>query len=166
MFRSQLFRCLVISTLALGISVSPASAQGGGGNVMPANAQPHGYSLEDMAAAMAYFDTSYNDTFYYPDTPFQILFTSDTNTFTVKAGTPFFVPVFWIDDSPPVYGDFPDDEDDIPAYLFERHQLGAHHLQIVVDGKVTTLGPSYAVGAHAPRLLDGGGSTSFKSERS
>ena len=62
------------------------------------------------------------------------------------------------DDSPPILGDFPNDEEDIADYVFGRDQLGAHDLQILVDGKATTLGSRYAVGVHAPGLLDGGGS--------
>lgn len=158
MFCANRFRSLAIAILALGASVSAASAQGNGGEVLPPSKTPLGYSLEDMAREMAYFDTSYNDLGYYPDTPFQILYTSDTNTFTVKAGTPLFVPVAWFDDSPPVIGDFPDDEDDIAGYVFGRHQIGCHEMQIVVDGKTTTLGAEYAAGTHVPNLLDGGGS--------
>ena len=158
MFRARMLRCLAIAILTLVAAFSATSAEGGGGKVMPANATPAGYSLEDMAEAMAYFVTSGNNLTYYPDTPFQILYISDTNTFTVKPGTRFFVPVAYIDDSPPILGDFPDDEDDIPNYVFGRDQLGAHHLQIVVDGKATTLGAQNAAGAHTPGLLDGGGS--------
>ncbi|HEV3448285.1 MAG TPA: hypothetical protein VG099_26845, partial [Gemmataceae bacterium] len=69
----------------------------------------------------------------------------------------FFVPIFWVDDSYPIIGDFPDDEDDIPDYIFGRDQLGAHDLQIVVDGKATTLDADYAAGATLPNLLDGNG---------
>src|SRR5262249_19044329 len=49
-------------------------------------------------------------------------------------------------------------EDDIPDYVFGGTQLGGRDLAIVVDGKVTRLGPAYAAGVHAPGLLDGGGS--------
>ena len=45
-----------------------------GGNVLPPRATPHGYSLDDMASALALFDTSGNDLQFYPKTPFQILF--------------------------------------------------------------------------------------------
>jgi hypothetical protein len=158
MFRAPLFRWSAIATLALVVAFPATSSARDGGEVLPATATPLGYSLQDMAAALAYFDTSGNDPDYYPDTPFQILAISDTNTFAVKPGTPFFVPVAFIDDSPPVLGEFPDDEADIADYVFGRDQLGAHGLQIEVDGRVTTLGPRYAVGVHAPGLLDGGGS--------
>jgi hypothetical protein len=152
--KQSLFSMATLVVLLCGAGLVVA----GGGNVQPATASPAGYSLEDMAEAMAYFSTSGNDLDFYPNTPFQILYTSDTNTFTVRTGTKFFVPVLYIDDSPPILGDFPDDEDDIPAYVFGRDQLGGHDFQIIVDGKATTLGPAYAAGAHAPGLLDGGGS--------
>ena len=163
MFRANWIRCLFFSTLTLATAFPALSTDKGGGNVMPPTATPSGYSLEDMAEALAYFDTSGNDRHFYPDTPFQILYADwskpgGANTFTVKAGTRFFVPVTFIDDSPPILGDFPDDADDIADYVFDRDQLGGHHLQIVVDGKTTTLGREYAVGTHAPGLLDGGGS--------
>ena len=123
-------------------------------------------ALRGIAAGFfleCYFNTSGNNFDYYPATPFQILYADwsmpgGANTFTVKTGTRFFVPVTFIDDSPPILGNFPDDEDDIGDYVFARNQLGAHDLQIVVDGKTTTLGRSYAAGVHAPGLFDGGGS--------
>jgi hypothetical protein len=149
-----LFSVASLAVLLCGAGVVAA----GGGKVLPATTTPAGYSLEDMAEEMAYFSTSGNDLCFYPDTPFQILYISDTNTFCVKTGTRFFVPVFFVDDSPPILGDFPDDEDDIPAYVFGRDELGGHDFQIIVDGAATTLGPAYAAGAHAPGLLDGGGS--------
>jgi len=62
-------------------------AAAGGGAVLPATARPSGYTLEDMAEELAYFSTSGNDLTYYPDTPFQILYTGPTNTFSVPTGT-------------------------------------------------------------------------------
>jgi len=152
---------LGLAAVAL-LLAGPARARAGGGKVLPATATPLGYSLQDMAEAMAYFNTSYNDLDFYPDTPFQILYLADpntdtTNTFTVNTGTKFFVPVFWVDDSMPIIGDFPDDKDDIAHYVFGRKQLGAHDLEIVVDGEATTLGAAYAAGATLPFLLDGDG---------
>ena len=81
----------------------------GGGAILPATARPSGYTLEDMAEELAYFSTSGNDLTYYPHTPFQILYTGPTNNFTAPAGTRFFVPILFIDDSPPVLGNFPMD---------------------------------------------------------
>jgi len=150
--------------LALAATTLIASGAGltacvNGGVVLPPTATPSGFSLDDMAAEMALFSTSGNDLLYYPDTPFQILYTSATNTFTVPAGTTFFVPVFFVDDSPPVLGTFPDDADDIAAYVFGADQLGGYDMQIVVDGTATTLGPAYLGSAtvDGAGLLDGGG---------
>ena len=152
------------SLLVLAVSILVAggtrlTAGGGGGPVLPASATPSGYSLEDMAAELALFSTSGNDLKHYPETPFQILYISDTNTFTVPAGTRFFVPVFFVDDSPPILGTFPDDVDDIAAYVFGADQLGGYDMQIVVDGEATTLGPAYLGSTHVggAGLLDGGG---------
>ena len=152
------------SLLVLAVSIVVAGgtsliAGGDGGIVLPASATPSGYSLEDMAAELALFSTSGNDLKHYPETPFQILYISDTNTFTVPAGTRFFVPVFFVDDSPPILGTFPDDVDDIAAYVFGADQLGGYDMQIVVDGEATTLGPAYLGSTHVggAGLLDGGG---------
>ena len=135
------------------------TAGGDGGPVLPASATPSDFSLDDMAAELALFSSSGNDLAHYPDTPFQILYISDTNTFTVPAGTRFFVPVFFVDDSPPILGTFPDDVDDIAAYVFGADQLGGYDMQIVVDGTATTLGPAYLGSTHVggAGLLDGGG---------
>ena len=142
----------------LGGSTSQAQ-QPRGGRVLPPTATPAGYSLADMAEELAYFDTSGNNLLYYPNIPFQVLYVSPTNTFTVTAGTMFFVPVAFTDDSPPILGDFPEDEDDVEEYVFSEEQLGAHDLEIVVDGRVTSIGPEYVAGpVFAPGLLDGGGS--------
>jgi hypothetical protein len=161
--------------VAPGLVLAPRSAfADGGGNVQPPKAKPHGYSLTDMASAIALFSTSGNSSQYYPDTPFQILaedastivITSSgggivvtaTNSFSVPSGTPFFVPVFYTDDSPVVVGTFPADASTAPGYVFDESQNGAHDLEIIVDGESTTLGRDYVAGpvVTAP-LLDGGG---------
>jgi hypothetical protein len=155
--RKRFLLALAVSTLIAGGAGLAACV--GGGVVLPATATPSDYTLDDMAAEMALFSTSGNDLHYYPDTPFQILYTSATNTFTVPAGTRFFVPVFFVDDSPPVLGNFPDDADDIADYVFGADQLGGYDMQIVVDGTATTLGPAYLGSAYVggTGLLDGGG---------
>jgi hypothetical protein len=152
-------RLLLSAALSLGLTTRPAYA--GGGEVLPPTAQPSDYSLVDMAGALAYFSTSGNDLTYYPNTPFQVLYVNPqtgTNTFTVKAGTMFFVPVAFIDDSPPILGDFPTDASEVEDYVFSEEQLGAHDLAIVVDGQATSIGPEYVAGpVFALDLLDGGG---------
>jgi hypothetical protein len=93
----------------------------------------------------------------------QVLFTptdGDSNAFTVGQGKMFYVPLLYIDDSPPILGDFPDDLNDrseLEAYVFGSEQMGIDLLQIIVDGEVTDLGPEYVVGVTTPPLPDGGG---------
>ena len=154
-------RCIIAAALALVCVASAGAGRGsgrGGGNVLPPSAKPSGYSLADMAEALAYFSTSGNDPQFYPDTPFQVLHISDTNAFTVRPGTRFFVPVLYVDDSPPILGDFPADAEDAAAYVLGEDQLGAQ-FEIEVDGRVTPLGDEYVAGpVLTPGLKDGGGS--------
>jgi hypothetical protein len=151
-----------------------------GGTVLPATARPHGYSLEDATKALALFTTSGNDTQYLPpktEFPFQVLYddpntrtftqieingrngilATSSNHFTVASGTPFFVPLWNADDSPPVVGDFPKDASGATDYFFNSKQLGATGFQIIVDGKSTPIGPSYVAFATTAPLPDGGG---------
>src|SRR5215216_4294848 len=60
---------LLVSLVTLGASPSHA----GPGKVLPPKAHPHGYSLDDMASAVANFSINGNDPAFYPDTPFQII---------------------------------------------------------------------------------------------
>jgi len=148
---------LGVAAVAL-LLAGPAWAQAAGGKVLPATATPSGYSLEDMALELAYFDTSGNDLDYYPDTPFQILYASETNTFTVRTGTRFFVPIFTLDDSYPIIGDFPANADDAAEYVFGATQVGASDVEIQVDDVVTEIGREYVAGpVYAPGLLDPNG---------
>jgi hypothetical protein len=94
--------------------------------------------------------------------PFQILYTSTTNpsnTFHVQPGTMLYVPIVFSDNAPPILGDFPDvnDPEAVSDYYFNPEQLGAEFIEIVVDGKVTSLGPAYAVGADPETSLPDGG---------
>jgi hypothetical protein len=135
-----------------------------GGKVLPPTAKPRGYSLQEMAAATAVFNTSLEggrneDT--EPPVPFQILYTSDTNptnTFTVRPGTMLYVPILFSDNSAPILGDFPDvnDQEAVADYFFNPEQLGAEFIEVEVDGQVTTIGPEYVVGAETPGLPTGG----------
>jgi hypothetical protein len=150
------------------------SLNGRGGEVLPAAAPSHGFSLTDMAGATALFNTSGNNLSLYPQTPFQILYVdpttetfsfvngglvvTGTNQFTVAAGTPFYVPVAFADDSPPILGTFPTDPSTVANYLFAHDQVGMTNLRIVVDGRVTPIGSAFAAGpVQTPPLLDGGG---------
>jgi hypothetical protein len=158
-----------------------ADTEDQGGHVLPASAKPYGYSLDDMAQAMALFQTS-GEVSYYPTTPFQILFTGPNstsstsnvvcadrgqgtlfvaeNTFPVTVGVTFFVPLFQVDDSPPVLGVFPTQKSQAADYFFGPTQFGGRDTEIIVDGRSTAVGADFLGGPITqinPALLDGGG---------
>src|SRR5262249_58282823 len=128
-------------------AAASAAQDGRGGEVLPAAARPHGFSLTDMARATALFNTSGNDLSQYPQTPFQILYVdpttqtftfvngglvvTGTNQFTVAAGTPFYVPVASVDDSPPVLGTFPPDPRAGANCVFAPDPVGIKELPVV-----------------------------------
>lgn len=170
--------------VAIAVLASLALA-GGGGNVMPPTARPHGYSLNDMTLKMALFQTSGNNPAYYPQTPFQVLYMnfmavppthsdiscpapnggtgdlySGANSFVVRSGTPFFVPLWSIDDSPPVLPPFPYDVSLAGHYFFDSSSVGGRDFEVIVDGQSTKLVEANVGWAMTPidqPLLDGGG---------
>jgi hypothetical protein len=173
--RGQDLSLLALWDTATGQAAASAARGGRGGQVLPAAARSHGLSLTDMAGATALFNTSGNDLSQYPRTPFQILYVdratqtfspvdgglvvTGTNQFTVAAGTPFYVPVAFIDDSPPILGTFPTGPSAVANYVFAQDQVGTKDLRVIVDGRVTPIGSAYAAGpVQTPPLLDGGGS--------
>ena len=154
---------LVATLLAIVLAATLALADGGG-NVMPATAKPHGYSLDDMTVKMAPFQTSGNNMAFYPKTPFQILYMAafnppvsfscpdnkgvgilfqGTNSFMVTSGTPFFVPLWAADDSPPVLPPFPIHASMAGDYFFDPALVGARDTVVIVDGQTTTLDKDY-----------------------
>ena len=142
--------------VSLAMAVGAPSASAGPGDVLPPTATPLGWSLDEMASAVANFSISGNDPAYYPDTPFQIIYRHPGNAFTVKSGTYFYVNVVFFDDSPPIIGDWPADKSGAADYVFGRDQLGGHDLAIEVDGKVTSLDePGYIALADTPTSPDG-----------
>jgi hypothetical protein len=157
---------IILVLLSLSTTAAAAGSMSGaspihGGEVVPVVGKPKGYSLADAAAATAYFNTGART----PDTipgnfPFQILYiTPDySNTFSVETGTMLYVPVIYSDDLDAAYWPFPDVTDPaaVMAYYFDPQQLGAEYFQIVVDGKVSELGPEYAAGTTTQGLADGG----------
>lgn len=153
--KQRSFFMLVVICFSMVLSAGSVSA--GSGNVLPPTAKPHGYTLGKMAVALANFNVSGNDLTYYPDTPFQILYAdfskpNGENTFTVRLGTEFFVPIFAVTDSPPVIGDYPSTAGQAAAYIFDQVQIGGHDFSITVDGQVTRIGPPYVAG---PEVVDG-----------
>ena len=174
-FRNSRRILLAMIVIASGLALAARAAfDNDGGEVLPAWAKPHGYSLTDMASAIALFTTSGNSATYYPNTPFQILaedtstiavtplngglVVTGSNSFTVDSRTPFFVPATYYDDSPPIAGNFPANAHGAVAYVFGQEQQGTRDVEIIVDGKSTCLGPDYVAGpVLTATLLDGGG---------
>jgi hypothetical protein len=156
-------RLVALVILAAALAAARLAIAGGGGNVMPAQAHQRGYSLADLAEATAAFNVGSRDPAGLPRIPFQVLFTptnGDSNMFVVAPGTMFYAPLLYIDDSPPIVGNFPPNLNDraaLEAYVFGPDQIGVDLLQVIVDGKLTNLGPEYVVGVTTPPLPDGGG---------
>ena len=157
---------LLIGALALLIAeqvwpMSPrafaASGPLAGGTVVPARAEPSGYSLDDAAAALAKFSDSGNDPMLLPSTPFQVIYDNGSDAFNVKAGTRLFVPILSINDSPPEIGIYPSDKSGLAFYYFDPSQIGIETAQIEVDGNVTDIGADY-IGAAFDVALPNGGS--------
>jgi hypothetical protein len=162
---------VAIGSLVCAVAAPVASAAPG--QVLPATARPHGWSLTDMTKALASFTASGN-TEPLPVTPFQVLYVkpgdgsfdfdgvgfvaTGASSFDVRPGTTFFVPMQNADDSPPVVGAFPATEQGAVFYFFDQSQAGGRGFTIDVDGTTTAIGPSYLSGpvTVAP-LPDGGG---------
>jgi hypothetical protein len=165
---------LIVVNAAVSSLTANSALATAGGTVLPATARPHGWSLDRMTGALAMFNTSGNNPSYYPNTPFQVLYvdpstaqsvpvdgglsTSGSNTFRVPPGTPYFVPLFFVDDSPPVLGTWPATHAEAIGYFFDASQYGAQGFEITVDGQTTPIGSAYLAGpVQTAPLLDGGG---------
>src|SRR4030095_16397795 len=88
--------------------------------------------------------------------PFQILYVPEDGnlTFDVRPGTMFYLPLVFSDSTDGAFWPFPDvtDPEAVSDYYFDPDQLGAETLDVVVDGRVTSLGAEYGVGAVTPGL--------------
>jgi hypothetical protein len=179
--KSSLVGAFGLAFLMVGVPIPPALgfSDAGGGHVLPAGARPLGYTLTDMARKLALFNASGEDLQYYPKTPFQILFVTtspgivpiacpyggsgikfiNASSFNVPPGTHFFVPLWSVDDSPPIVGTFPESASQAGNYFFSLSQVGARNFEIIIDGKTTPIGPDYVAGpVLSPKPLpDGGG---------
>lgn len=151
----SLVTCLGLCLLTAALAV--AARQPRGGKVLPPEATPHGWSLDDMAAAVANFSISGNDEAYHPDTPFQIIYRkgnlqdpAGANTFVVKPGTFLYLKFFFIDDAAPVIGDWPVDKGEAADYVFGPAQLGGHDLEVEVDSNVYSLDDPGYIGGPVP----------------
>jgi hypothetical protein len=137
-----------------------ASAVADDGNVLPAHAEPHGYSLLKIAKLTAVYNTGQMTgnplTPKPPKVPFHILVANAT----VSADTMFYLPVYVADDSGSAPAGFPKNVDNQRADGAFLDQLvynlyGVTALIVQVDGKTTTLSPEYVVGTKTRPLLDG-----------
>jgi hypothetical protein len=158
--KSSGFFCSVVSMLVFAVIPPTEVFARHGGHVLPAIAHPDGYSLEQMIPKMALFESSLDPSQFSQDTPFEILRVggSPPNTFVTYAGTMFYVPLFSVDDSPPILGTFSKDRDDGADYFINAEQLGAKDWTIIVDGHSTPVGAEFFAGpASTAPLLDGGG---------
>lgn len=145
-----------VTTGASAASAVQAGSTLAGGQLLPPQAKPKGYSLTDAAAATAYFNTGPRTLDTLPaNFPFQILYIppDNSNTFSISTGTMLYVPVITSDNRDSLYWPFPDVTDPaaVSAYYFDPAQLGAEYLRIVVDGEVRELGPAYAIGVEMPQ---------------
>jgi hypothetical protein len=170
-------RVLVLTAAAGALcSALASSALAASSPVLPPAAKPLGWSLERMTGALAVFTASGNNPAYYPDTPFQILYVKDgafqvealppdglritgSSTFTVQAGTTFFVPMANADDSPPFPAPYPRNHAEAIPYIFGDTQYGARGWEISVDGKRTPIGSRYLAGPVTTSPLPDGGGT-------
>jgi hypothetical protein len=139
---------------------STASVLAYDGNVLPAHADPHGYSLLKMARLTAVYNTGQMtdnpETPKPPRVPFHILVANAT----VTPETMLYVPVYIADDSGSVAAGFPENINDQhadAAFLREliNNLYGVTELIVQVDGKTTALSSDYIVGTKTPPLLDG-----------
>jgi hypothetical protein len=138
---------------AMSLQTRPAGPLNGG-QLIPADEAPKGYSLTQAAAATAYFNTGPRTPDTLPqDFPFQILYFNEDLTFTVKPGTMLYVPVITSDNRDSGAWPFPDVSDPaaVSAYYYDPGQLGAEYIRIIVDGKAMDLGPDYAAGVVMPQ---------------
>jgi hypothetical protein len=122
-----------------------------------------------MVSLLALFQTSGNNLNYYPfdqfpdpTRPLQVLYLPNqlNSNFTVYAGTMFYVPLVFVDDSPPILGDFPVNAKGAEHYFTSPDQLGGRDWSITVDDDTTAIGAEYFAGPAVqtnPPLLDGGG---------
>ena len=79
----------------------------------------------------------------------------ESNSFTVRRGKKFFVPVDNADDSPPIVGTFPVTPKQAKRYIFDPAQVGGRGFSITIDSACTSLGPNYVAGpVKTPELLD------------
>ena len=79
-----------------------------------------------------------------------------TKEFSVALGTPLYVPIFNVNDEPPVLGVFPTTTAQAEPYFFGQSQYGGRDFEVIVDGTSRQIGPAYLAGP--VRIAGSGGS--------
>jgi hypothetical protein len=149
------FALTCFSALSL-LAAAPARSATLGGDILPSNTVLNGFSLTDMAAAIAPWQDTF-DPARLPSTPFQLLTLAQTN-YTVTSDTYFYVPIASVNDSPPILGTFPTTASQAESYWFDARQLGVT-ASITVDGQKSFLDASYLAGPVNVPLPNGGSNT-------
>ncbi|MGO9113048.1 MAG: hypothetical protein ACLP9L_27770 [Thermoguttaceae bacterium] len=152
-------RIATVLLAVFGVFTCTASALAGGGKVLPPDANPKGYSLWDMAVETAAYNEDSSEPL--PKVPFEVL-VGGIEDYTVKPGTMLYVPVFYVDNAPPlIISPFPtdlhDQEKDADYLLdiageYTGDDITAFFVQ--VDGKTTILCDDYVVGVKTAPLPD------------
>lgn len=144
-----------------GARQSGTEAQRHAAPVMPAQARPFGYSLDEMARLVAPFNMT-DRSGPPPNSPFQILYQNNVTgatAFEVPQGRFLYVPLLYNDNSLPIIGRFPTNAQDRPQalrYWYSQGEFGVTTMQLIVDGKVVPLGAGYVSGlAFMSPLPDG-----------
>ena len=154
------FALTCFSALSL-LAVAPARSATLGGDILPSNTVLNGFSLTDMAAAIAPWQDSIlppGNPALLPSTPFQLLTLAASN-YTVSSDTYFYVPIASVNDSPTILGTFPTNASQAESYWFDTRQLGVT-ASITVDGQKSFLDASYLAGPVNVPLPTGGGNNS------
>jgi hypothetical protein len=151
-------RMLKVLVAAVGVLTCTASALAGGGKVLPPDATPEDYSLEDMAVETAAYNEDPSEPL--PEVPFEVL-VGGIEDYTVRPGTMLYVPIYYADNAPPELAGFPKairdqdaDADFLASAALAAYDVTAFFVQ--VDGKTTVLCDDYTVGVKTEDLPDGG----------
>lgn len=150
-------------------SISAQNTQAAAAGVLPAIAQPFGFTLNRMAKLTANFNMSDHsglppeqvDGVGHP--PIQMLYTTPSNQFVVRQGTLLYVPVLGITNSPPVFGAFPDinKRNELLNYVYGASQLGMQYAMITINGQTFSLDDRYIAAAQVDTPLPDGGGNSY-----
>lgn len=144
--------------LLLVTMVTPTHAASVHGHVLPPTAKVHGWSLTKAVQETAFFNSSIDANGWrmedrLPENlPFQMLYTRSGNTFQVKPGTTFYLPISFIDSSPPLIGTYPTNTREARHYFFDSSQFGFRKVKVVIDGEKTAIGPEYVAGPITTKL--------------